>query len=321
MRSVSVFSDIGIDTCVYSRVRTGLVERTLKGGRKMLRRCVPVFLAMTLALVLVGAALAAPPAAGTIVEGESVPGIALGYSRAQVEEAYGAPASCQGPTASFCKFLTDDGESIFLHYSGVDGGEANNTPDDVVYSITSYDKEWTTTAGVNPASALADPDAVITAYPDAQVTYNQWGAIVSVEDARQGIRINWHYNFYGDFTTVNIQIFFPREPAPPRELLTYVNDIDLSASKTRGGRTVRALVQVRDDRDLAAADAAVHAAWVLPDGSSQAVEDVTSGSGYAYFEIAHAKRGSYTLTVEDVVLDGYRFDAANSVLSASIKVR
>lgn len=287
----------------------------------MLRKFVAVLGAMTLIMILAGAVLAAAPAEGTIVEGESVPGITLGFSRAQVEGAYGDPESCQGPTASFCKYLTEDGEPVFLHYRGADGGDAANSPDDVVTSITSYDNEWTTTAGVNPPLALADPDAVIEAYPNGQVTYNQWGAIVAVEDAPQGVRVNWHHNIYSGFTTVNIQIFFPREPAPPRELLTYVNDIDLSASKGRGGRTVRALVQVRDDRDLAAAGAVVQAKWVLPDGRIEAVEDATSGSGYAYFEIAKARRGEYTLIIEDVVLDGYRFDSANSVVSASIMIK
>ncbi len=36
------------------------------------------------------------------------------------------------------------------------------------------------------------------------------------------------------------------------------------------------------------------------------------------FQIDKARRGIYTFTIEDVVLDGYVFDPDNSVLSASI---
>jgi hypothetical protein len=61
--------------------------------------------------------------------------------------------------------------------------------------------------------------------------------------------------------------------------------------------------------------------WTLPDGSSQAAEDLTSSSGYAYFEIDNAARGSYTLRVDDVVLDGHTFDRDNSVLSTSTNVK
>jgi hypothetical protein len=65
----------------------------------------------------------------------------------------------------------------------------------------------------------------------------------------------------------------------------------------------------------------VFATWTFPDGSTQAVQDVTSGAGGAYFEINQARRGIYTLTIEDVVLDDFRFDRDSSVLSASIKVK
>lgn len=96
----------------------------------MFRRKTFVLLVVLLGLALAVPALATAPAEGIIVEGESVPGIALGFSRAQVEAAYGDPADyCHGPSASFGKFLTDDGESIFLHYRGADGGEVADSPD------------------------------------------------------------------------------------------------------------------------------------------------------------------------------------------------
>ena len=52
--------------------------------------------------------LAAAPAEGTVIEGESVPGIALGYTRAQVGAAYGEPGGRQDVEVSgdlaFCFF-------------------------------------------------------------------------------------------------------------------------------------------------------------------------------------------------------------------------
>ena len=110
-------------------------------------------------------------------------------------------------------------------------------------------------------------------------------------------------------------------PPPPREKLTRVAGIELTANKTKGQREVTALIRVQDDRGLAASGATVFAAWSFPDGSSLVVEDVTSTTGYAYFEARNAGRGTYTLTVDDVVLANHLFDAGNSILSASIAVK
>ena len=82
-----------------------------------------------------------------------------------------------------------------------------------------------------------------------------------------------------------------------------------------------AFVKVQDDRDLAASGATVHTTWTLADGSTFAVEDATSSSGYAYFEILDARRGTYTLVIQEVILTEHRFDATNSVLRASITVK
>ena len=48
---------------------------------------------LLLVLLITFPALAAAPAEGLVVEGQSVPGFDLGDSRAQVEAAYGEPAS------------------------------------------------------------------------------------------------------------------------------------------------------------------------------------------------------------------------------------
>jgi hypothetical protein len=118
-----------------------------------------------------------------------------------------------------------------------------------------------------------------------------------------------------------MSIFYPRAAPPLPEPLTHVYAIDLTALKDKGQRQVRAFVGVRKETQTAASGATVFARWTFPDGSTQAVESVTSGSGYAYFEVVPAPRGTHTLTVEDVVLDGREFDPDNSLLSASIKVK
>ena len=50
-----------------------------------------VLISILLATMLSFPAFADAPANGTVIEGESVPGLALGATRAQVEAAYGGP--------------------------------------------------------------------------------------------------------------------------------------------------------------------------------------------------------------------------------------
>ena len=87
--------------------------------------------------------LAAVPAVGTVTEGAGVPGIDLGDSRAQVEAAFGQPASCQNlpyydgrqGVNGICEFDVDGGGQVTLHYFYADGGPAQDSPDDMVFSI------------------------------------------------------------------------------------------------------------------------------------------------------------------------------------------
>jgi hypothetical protein len=69
--------------------------------------------------------------------------------------------------------------------------------------------------------------------------------------------------------------------------------------------------------------AVVHATWVFPDGSTMAVQDATRGSSgrFATFSIEVPSRGTYSLRIDDIVLEDYRFVPEDSVLSASIKVK
>jgi len=266
------------------------------------------------------------PGEGIVVEGVSVPGIALGFTRAQVEDAYGDPEWCQSVVAgdhAHCSFPVSGGGQVDVLYRGADGGNAANSRDDVVHNIRWHEQVsgWTTTAGVNTTLAAEDPANVIAAYPDANITYNQFGSIYRVVDYPQGIEIIWAPDFYTGITHVNMAISAPSPSLPLPENLTRVTDIDLTTEKVRGRRQVSALVRVQNDQDLAAPGATVFASWTSPDGSTQAVEDATSNSGYAHLEIVGGPRGTYTFTIEDVVLEGYAFDGENSVLSANIDVK
>ncbi len=293
----------------------------------MIRKSMFLLMALVLSLVTVAPVFAAAPGQGLVVEGERIPGAALGFTRAQVEAAFGDPASCQSVSSpgdfGFCSYLVEGGGKVWARYRGADGGNPSNSSADVVYNF-SWEEQvsgWVTTAGVNTSLARTNPEAVIAAYPNAQVIYNMFGAIIQVRDYEQGIQVNWDHNFYSGTFSVRMAISEPSTPPPPREKLVRVVNIDLSARKTKGQRIVTAFVQVQDDRTLAASGATVSATWVHPDGSTENVEAITSGAGYAYFEIQPAKRGVYTLMIRGVLLDEHRFDDANSVLQASVQVK
>lgn len=267
------------------------------------------------------------PTDGVVMEGASVPGVSLGFSRAQVEAVYGEPQSCQSGSEpgdnAHCSFAVSGGGQVSVGYRGVDGGNAQNASDDVVHHIRWSEAVdgWVTTAGVSTALAKNDPDAVIAAYPNAEVTYTQFGGLYSVVAHELGVEVVWAPDFYAGTVHVNMAIFAPREPPPATEQTTRVTEIDLSATKGRGRRTVRAFVRVQKETDLAAAGSVVSVRWTLPDGTTQTAADVSSNAGYAYFEIVGGARGTYRLTIDDVALDGHRFDRDNSVLTASLTVR
>jgi hypothetical protein len=298
----------------------------------MFRKIIFVMSVVVLSLMMTLSALAAAPAQGIVVEGQSVPGVALGDSRAQVEASYGQPVSCQNMSYydgrqgldGICRFDVEGGGRITVYFFDADGGPAQGSADDVV-SIIRWSQPvsgWVTTAGVNTTLALADPDAVIAAYPNAVVTYNSvFGNIESIEDKALGILVDYSFEYLSGTLSVNMVIRFPSEPAPVPQKETRVTDIDLAVKKVKGDRQVRALVRVEDERGRSASGATVFATWVFPDGSTQALDDLTSGTGYAYFEILDAPRGTLALRVDNVVLDGYQFDRSGSVLSASTTVK
>jgi hypothetical protein len=298
----------------------------------MTRKRLSALFAAVLALVAVLPVLATAPAQGLVVEGQRVPGIALGGSRAEVEAAYGQPASCQNlpyydgrqGLKGICRFDVDGGGQVTVHYRAADGGPAQDSPADIVFIIRWAEavSGWKTAAGINTTRALNDPDSVIAAYPLAIVTYNSlFGNIESIEDKALGILIDYTFDYLSATKSVNMAISFPREPPPAPELETRVTDIDLTAGKVKGSRHVRALVRVQDEQGSSARGASVSATWSLHDGNTQAVEAVASRSGYAFFEVFDVPRGTVTLIVDDVVLAGHEFDPDHSVLWARIRVK
>jgi len=157
------------------------------------------------------------PLAGTVVEGSSVPGIALGATRAGVGVAYGPPSFCQGPVQDFCTYTLAGTGSVNVRYRGSDGGAAAGTGADVLYNVSwSGYPQWVTTAGVTTALALSDPDAVTNAYPNGSVTYNFQNNIFRVSDPGSGIQVQWNYNLYAGTVDTSISVFAASRPQPPR---------------------------------------------------------------------------------------------------------
>jgi hypothetical protein len=268
-----------------------------------------------------------PPVEGLVAEGERVPGISLGFTRDQVENAYGEPQWCQSNgnpgNQAYCSFPVGGGGQVNVHYRGADGGVANGTSNDVAFKVewTEEVSGWITTAGVNTTLAKENPQDVIAAYPNAQVVYNQFGNIYSVIDYPLGIEVLWIPDFYTGQIHIQMAIFYPLPDPPSTEQFTRVASITFTSKKIRGKRQVEAFVKVMDNENQSVQGANVIAHWTFPDGSTQVVEDITSGTGNARFEINDIPRGTYFLTVEDVVIEGYTFDSENSILSKSIDVR
>jgi len=93
--------------------------------------------------------------------------------------------------------------------------------------------------------------------------------------------------------------------------------ISLSASNSGNRPTVSGRVAVRNNQGRAVSGAVVSVEWRLPSGQTQTATAITNFTGNANFSI-RSRGGTYTLTVTNVTKTGYTFDAANSILTASI---
>ncbi len=270
--------------------------------------------------------LAAVPEFGTVIEGESVPAVALGSTREQVDTAFGEPTRCQSSQnpgdAGSCTWILEDyigqGGDVQSHvkvfYRGPDGGSASNSPNDVVVRISWFGIDgWFTTRGVNALFAINNQDAVIELYPDA-VIFRQSLFDTHLTAYEDGFSASWHTTYTNGFTTVRMSIFEPRDPPPPREPSVNVSEINMDLYK----RQVLGEVRVLNDLNRKVRGAQVFATWTLPDGSTRPVEGTTDSFGLATFVVNKARKGSYTLTIEDVVVEDHPFNTERSVLSATI---
>lgn len=277
-------------------------------------------------------ALADAPAEGTVVEGHSVPGgVILGETRAQVEAAWGEPYICKdivhfdgrrGIDGS-CEYEADGLNRVEVRYHAADGTwQAQGTMDDVLYEVwwPQSTSGWVTTAGVNTTLALNDPQAVIAAYPNAEVGVDG-DFVYSIRDS-SGLSIYRYRDPYFGFVTVRMAIGkgIPNQ----EEWVGYstVAEIDLADVKIKREREITAQVLVHDFQDQPAEGAAVSARWVLPDGSQQPAQANTSGVGTATFQLSgRLERGAYYLLIDDVVLADHIWDYTSGKRSASIIVK
>lgn len=281
--------------------------------------------ALLLAGLQVSPAYAAAPGTGEVVEGVSVPGAALGDTRAQVEAAFDQPSSCQDLAYydgrrgidGICDFPVEGGGEVTVYYTAADGGPANGNSQDVAFHYRWQQQVdgWTTTAGINTTLALADPEAAIAAYPNATVVYNPtFGNIEKIQDYELGILIDYHFDYLSGRLSVSMAISNPSAPPPVEDRPMRVTAIDLQVVK----RDVIAIVKVQDDLGRNVFGATVSGTWSLPRGKSSTVEGTTDGFGEVKFDVRKARRGEYTLTIDDAALEGFVFDREGSVLSATI---
>ena len=271
-------------------------------------------------------ALAAVPEFGTVIEGQSVPDVPLGSTREQVEAAYGEPTRCQsvqtaGDAAS-CTWILDDyigqggdvQSQVNTRYRGPDGGNASNDPNDVVTNISWYGMDgWFTTTGVNALFAVDNQDAVIELYPDG-IIFHQSLFDTHLTAYEDGFSVSWHTAYLSGFTSVRMSIFEPRDPPPPREPSVNVSEINMDVYK----RQVIGEVRVLNDLNWRVRGAEVYATWTLPNGTSRSAQGTTDSFGLVALVVNKARKGTYTLTIDDVVVEDHPFDTENSVLSASI---
>lgn len=271
-------------------------------------------------------AWAAVPEHGTVIEGHGVPGVVLGNTRAQVEAVYGEPTRCEsGQTAgdgAYCVWVLEDyigqggdvRSQVGTGFRGPDGGYASDNPNDIVSRISWYGMDgWYTSTGVNALFAVDHQDEVIELYPGG-IVFHQSLFDTHLTAYEEGFSVSWHTEYLTGYTSVRMSVFEPRDPPPPREPSVNVSEITMDLYK----RQVFGKVRVLNDLNWKVRGAEVYATWVLPDGTTRAVTEVTDSFGLAVFEVNKARKGNYTLTIDDVVVEDHPFDIENSILSAGI---
>ena len=282
---------------------------------------ITIVIVVLFSLVVAQPVLADAPAEGTVVEGVSVPGIALGDSRAQVDASVGPPSNCVSnndpPTMDSCKYDVAGGGWVSARYQGSGGGQATGSPDDIVASIRwSEDVDGWVTAqgGISIPMIKFDKQLAMDTYPDAVLFYNEFGSLVRLTDYDLGISISWDAVYI--FFSASMSIFepYPYIPPEPPDYI-FVSDIEMTSTR----RSVTADVIVVDEQGDPVEGAGVSGFWVYPvnknNNSTLFFSGTTGADGKAAFEIGDkARPGDYRITIENVTKEGYVFDRNNSVL-------
>ena len=283
----------------------------------MLRKISLMLFVVALSLTAALPVLADAPATGTVFEGVSVPGIALGDSRAQVEDSVGPPSSCRSnndpPTMESCSFDVQGGGWVSILYQGVDGGDAAGSPDDIVSNIRwgGEEVEWATTAGVTTELAKYNKQAAEDAYPNANLHYDSVGRLIRLSDPDLGISVSWNHAYI--FYSVSMSVFEPFTPPPPPEMIR-VADIEMSYDR----RSVTARVLVLDEQDQPVEGAVIYTEFTGSKSGPVYPSGTTDVDGTATFTIHKAHRGDYRITITNVVKEGYKFDYYGSIRVGSI---
>jgi hypothetical protein len=96
-----------------------------------------------------------------------------------------------------------------------------------------------------------------------------------------------------------------------------VTSIALSGNYQGRKTSIVGNLYVQDALGQPVVGATVTARWTLPNGGTTTSTAQTDSLGRARFTVS-GSRGTYTLTVTDVIKTSYIFDTARSVLSRSI---
>lgn len=96
-----------------------------------------------------------------------------------------------------------------------------------------------------------------------------------------------------------------------------VTSITLSGTVSGSRANITGYVYVKDSSGRSIQNANVTIRWSLPNGGTRIATASTNSSGQAKFTVS-STRGTYTLTVTNVIKSGYVFDTAGSILSKSI---
>jgi hypothetical protein len=287
--------------------------------KKMLKRRLTILIVVVFSLVFTLPAFADAPGDGTVFEGVSVPGIALGDTREQVEASVGPHRNCVSnndpPTMESCSYDVEGGGWVSVRFRGPTGSEATGSQNDVVSNIRwSEDVDgWVTSAGISISLIKFDKQLAIDTYPNATLYYNEFGSLVRLTDYDLGISISWDAVYI--FFSASMSIFEPYTPAPPPDPdLIRVADIEFSYDR----RSVTAKVLVVDEQDQPIEGAVVGGYWVHPvnknNNTTLFIDGTTAEDGFATFRIDKARPGDYRLTISYVNKEGFEFDVDGSIL-------